>query len=336
MAHGLSEFSDGKASFADAREVAWHRLGTTFNKPEGEGITWEEAVEATKCDITVRQEPLVCQYGEVPGKYLTLTNHPETGEPHVLHVSGERYEPYQNSDCFNLVTDIIRADQSGSHIETVGMYDEFRKFFVTVEVPEGMFVIDPKGANDVNKLYVAVVTSHDQTLATTACITQVRIVCKNTSNYALKNAKSKVTFKHTKNQDVRASQATTTLGLAVRYSTEFADIATQLFQTKVDNQKFFEIIKKFDPRPEDTEGRSNSFWEKRVDAYFGYFSEKKNQPISNTGWGAYNALTEYLDHGKITRGDGQAHAEASIGFRGTMDAKKKKALYVTQEVLELV
>ncbi len=50
-------------------------------------------------------------------------------------------------------------------------------------------VLDPQGANDQTKLYLIVWTSHDGSVAVQAAITPVRVVCQNTLNLAMRNAK---------------------------------------------------------------------------------------------------------------------------------------------------
>ncbi len=81
------------------------------------------------------------------------------------------------------------------------------KFLSGVQVITASTIIDPQGANDETKLYLIVWTSHDGSVAVQAAVTPVRVVCQNTLNLAMRNAKQSFKIRHTQSVEGRIQVA---------------------------------------------------------------------------------------------------------------------------------
>jgi hypothetical protein len=112
--------------------------------------------------------------------------------------------------------------------------------FGTVDIPRTM-VLDPQGANDQTKLYLIVWTSHDGSVAVQAAVTPVRVVCQNTLNLAMRNAKQSFKIRHTQSVEGRIQVARETLGLALGYFDEFEKEAQGLFNQAITDAQFSEL-----------------------------------------------------------------------------------------------
>src|SRR5687768_9878701 len=122
MAHEL-DITNGIASFATAREHAWHRLGQVLPG----GMTAQQALDAAHLSgWNVRKLPLlitgedetVDDAIEVPDKYATVRTNPITGKVEYLGVVGTDFTPIQNEAHADLMNALV--DESGAHFETAG------------------------------------------------------------------------------------------------------------------------------------------------------------------------------------------------------------------------
>jgi len=118
-----------------------------------------------------------------------------------------------------------------------------------VDIPRTM-VLDPQGANDQTKLYLIVWTSHDGSVAVQAAVTPVRVVCQNTLNLAMKNAKQSFKIRHTQSVEGRIQVARETLGLALGYFDEFEVQAKALYSQAITDAEFSKLIQTIYPKPE--------------------------------------------------------------------------------------
>ncbi len=127
-------------------------------------------------------------WNDVSDAHLVLRTNPFNQETDVLATVGKRYKPVQNEELFAFA-DAIHDANADCRWESAGSLKKGKVVFGTVDIPRTM-VIDPQGANDETKLYLIVWTSHDGSVAVQAAVTPVRVVCQNTLNLAMRNAKS--------------------------------------------------------------------------------------------------------------------------------------------------
>lgn len=327
MAHEL-EFVEGKASFA-GRQPAWHALGTVIDD-----LTYGEAMrEAHLADWNVRVAPLTANVDgsnfDVPNAQVVLRDNPADAATEVLAAVGDRYSPVQNEDAFGVVPFL---EDAGARVETAGSIRGGRQVFMSLSIDNG-FVLDPNGANDRVENFLLLSTSHDGSLAIEASSTPVRVVCANTLDFALPNARRAYKVRHTTTAQSRLAEAQAMLVTAQNYFDKFADLASSLYEVEVTNAEFTNIVTGFYPKPNDEKNkRGLTVWEKKVDTLeqlwagggdFDYTLEN----VHGTAWGAVNALTERIDWYRPTRGKGSnTLAIGASGFVASVTNEKQRAL----------
>lgn len=328
---------------------AWHGLGTVVDGL----MTTDEALDlANLSDWNVRKEPLTHTMDdgttfEIPDKFVTTRTNPVTQEREVLAIVGNKYSVMQNEDAFAFTDNV--ADQGGAQWDTAGSLDEGRRVFGSMVLGDGI-VLDPNGRADAIENYLLIATSHDGSLAVTAAITPVRVVCQNTLTMALGNNPRAYAVKHTDRMDLRLQTARKVLGVSHKYLDTFEKEAQTLIQTEITNAKFVDIIGALDPEPtERLNGEGDVLnksaitrWENRRDLLVDIYTGRGDLPFYNerahgTAWGAVQAVVEYADYYRHTRG-GTDLATAALDVRGTDPVTRLKAdaLAATKQVLELV
>lgn len=299
MAHEI-DITDGHASFASARQDAWHRLGTTLDRT----MTADEALGAAHLTgWNVRKAPLTlhettldedgAQTHEVavPERYATIRTNPINGGIDYLGIVGEQYTPVQNEAHADMLTNL--AHDSGAVFETAGALRGGREVFLTMRMPQHLTV----GGVDPVDLYIAALNSHDGSRAFRFVITPVRIVCANTQYIAEARSKGSYSMRHTANIGNRLHQAREALGLAVKGFEDFESTAERMIQETLTTAEFTasaERILKLDRRPvaEWTAGER-----RKISELEGLFAgSSTNAEIRGTAWAGFQAFTEWLDH----------------------------------------
>jgi len=333
-----SEVEDGSVSLAVSlrSNPAWHSFANkVFNQDEA--VTTQQMLAgANLANWNVQLESvgdlLADNYTTVSDNYLVVRDNPvTTGQKDVLSVVGSRYKTVQNEDLFAFA-DNMHDGNSDVYWESAGSLKNGRVVFGTMSIPRTM-VLDPNGANDQTKLYLVVYTSHDGSVAVQSAITPVRVMCQNTLNLAMRNAKQSFKIRHTQTVDGKIAAAREALGLTFSYMDEFEKQAQELFSREVTNAKFSQIINKLYVKPDaDVKGAVKK-WENKVlliDEL--YHNSPTNANIKGTAWGVVNALTERLDYYRTARKGGDSLMAGASGFDPVLTAEKNK---IVKQVLAL-
>lgn len=308
---GVSFFADSKTD-ATGRVSAWHKLGT----PIGHTATAEEALESAhlaRWDVRKRPlrtilDPASDPYSSdlqiaVPGKYATVFTNPVDGKVYPLGVVGERYHPIQNEALATFANALV--DEGGAHFETAGSLSGHSRVFLTMKLPRTFVLEGLDGTQDIAEWYLALFNSHDGTSGLFGITTNVRVVCANTAAAAIRGAHSKFTVRHTENFQSAVSKARESLGLAFEYEDAFEEEARALFETPFGDNEVDEFLKELLKLNSVEEGtaaatrRSNEM--ASIKKLWVSSPTIAGTPIAGTAYGAYNAVTEYVDHFQTTR-----------------------------------
>jgi phage/plasmid-like protein (TIGR03299 family) len=328
MAHNL-EIENGEVAFALRGAPAWHNLANRIFSQDEEVTTATMLEEAKLSNWNVRLSP-VAEYlpetwSDTSDAQLVLRTNPFNGGTDVLATVGKRYKPVQNEELFAFADAIHDADPA-CRWESAGSLKKGRVVFGTVDIPRTM-VLDPQGANDQTKLYLIVWTSHDGSVAVQAAVTPVRVVCQNTLNLAMRNAKQSFKIRHTQSVDGRIQVARETLGLALGYFDEFEKEAQALYSQAITDLEFNKLITSIYPKPETEAKNALKRWENKIVLINDlYHTSPTNETIKGTKWGAFNALTERLDYFRSGRGNSETLMAGASGFDPVLTAEKNKIL----------
>ena len=321
--HDLDMSTDGSAvAFYSHREIPWHKLGTVTEDAK----TAEEALQIAHLDYEVTKVPVTAQVitddgvstVEVPGKFATIRPNPFTGELEALGVVGSQYEVVQNRANTGFLDALVGL--SGSYFETMGALNGGRTVFASMKAPKGLLI----GGHDAVDLYLVARNSHDGTSPFSVIATPIRPVCRNTLTAGASVARATWTRRHTRNvlNDIEAAQQS--LGVAWNVWDEFEHKANGMFDTEVTKAEFDAIIGKVFPEPAGATDRSKRQHAEKLDAIRTVYASPTQDGIRGTAWGAYNAITEYVDWVLPVRGSDTARAER-IANGGWVEATKQAA-----------
>jgi len=328
MSHMLETYGD-MATFASLREPAWHGLGTVFDQE----VTTSEMLSLAHLDgWNVRLEDI-----NLPGRshrdyFAVVRTNPFDGGVDSLGVVGERYKVLQNEELFQFGDNI----GDGARWETAGSIKNGTVVFGSLAIDRES-VIDAKGVNDVIRSYLLVHTSHDGSLAIQASITPVRVVCQNTLNMAVgprgKGAKQSFRIRHTQTVQGKVQAAREALGLAHTYLDSFDEMAKTLFEQKVTDEKFFDIITTAYPKPEKDAKGAFTKWDNKVQTISDIYNSDTCVGIRGTAWGTLNAMTERIDWFRNPRGgNAESVLAAASGFDAATNAEKNRLTSIVKEL----
>lgn len=285
--HGLDTSLGSTALYSSV--PAWHGLGKVILG----GVTDVDTVlEAAGIAYQVELVPARYQWRDEtrthPGRYHTVRT--DTGTS--LGVVGKDYEVIQNRDGFAFLQELV--DDSQVIWESAGALREGRKVFISLRLPKHVRV-DVGGIDDEIVPFLTAVNSHDGWSPFTVCVTPWRPVCANTERFAVRDAYSRWTIRHTKSARDRVREARRTLGLSVRYFDQWAREETALARTNLAIDEFQNLLSELWPLEDDATARRKRNAEARRERVTALF-ENEAQRTGRTAYAGERAVTEYLDH----------------------------------------
>ncbi len=170
MAHEL-DYTTGRAGMAYVGATPWHGLGQKLTAGQSIDV-WR--VEAG-LDYSVKRAPVTYEVGEdlsmeMPGRDVLYRS--DTGG--ALSVVSKDYRVVQPGEVLEFFEEL--ANIGGFDLETAGSLSDGKRIWALAKVNDGAPVI----GHDVVRPYVLLATSYDGTMATTAKMTAIRVVCNNT------------------------------------------------------------------------------------------------------------------------------------------------------------
>ena len=307
MAHGLMEYD----WMLSNKERPWHGIGTVVQ----EAPTSDDAIRIAKLDWTVEQFPVFANGNEVSGYFANVRS--DTNE--AFGVVRSRYKVVQNNEAFDFVDGIVQNKHIKARYETAGSLFNGRRIFLLVKLPNKQILGD-----DVEN-YLFFTNSHDGTSALTAGISNVRVVCNNTLQLAIKNAERIWRCRHTTNIEGKKQQAKEALGLAVSYMGKMEETAEELAAVKINQDKFFAMFTDALRK----QSYSDKSSEEITDRIITIYNEKDDlQNFIGTGWGMYNAVADYCSNTVALRRTKNENERKLVDF---FDGSK--LLQLSQDVL---
>ena len=275
MSAGLEQYD----WMMSVKERPWHGIGTVVE----DAPTSEDAIRIARLDWTVNQFPVFANGNQIPGVFANVRS--DTNE--ALGIVRNRYKIVQNTEAFDFVDGIVSNKEIECKYETAGSLFNGRRIFLLVKLPNKELLGD-----DVEN-YLFFTNSHDGSSALTAGITNVRVVCNNTLQMALKDAKRIWRCKHTTNIESKKQQAREALGLAITYMDKMEETAEKLASIKISKDKFvtafsnrLDSIRYNEKAKNETINRIVTIYEEKDDL----------QNFRGTGWGIYNATADFISN----------------------------------------
>jgi len=317
MGHNIN-IRNGKASFMYYGEAPWHRLGTRLDQP----ATAKEAIEAAGLDFTVEKVAIKTEPGDfpVPRYYATVRTDSNT----VLGVVGSRYTPIQNRDAFVTFDALVGADEAIYH--TAGVLGEGERIWILAKLPDYIRV----RGDDVVEKYLLLSNTHDGSSPVRVKLTPIRVVCQNTLSVALYGSEQEVRIRHTNGAEAKLAHAYEILGLTNHLYGQLETIFKGMAQKRIDQRegsRYVTGVFRNDP-PILSINRLKPVHDKIFELME---TGSGSGETRGTLWGAYNAITECVDHIRRSTVLNDRHLN-SVWF-GRGEAIKKRAFQAAVDML---
>jgi phage/plasmid-like protein (TIGR03299 family) len=283
------EVRNGQASMVYVGEVPWHKLGKRFDKR----LTVTEALIESNARYLVEKWPMhyvdphtpdLVAY-EADDIFATV----RTDTKDALGFVGKDYTIVQNEVAFNFLNPIL--DAKAGIIETLGVLGNGSTAWALIRLPE-MIVISKK--DEIGK-YVLVFNGFNGKQKIRAKYTPIRVVCENTLNMALSGLDTEVAIRHTTNAEMALAEAHKVMGMANAVSKAIEPIYQRMALTKITDKQLLDYVAALIPIDEDSKRTT------RKDNIRGEIMRLHEAGAGasftrGTLWGAFNAVTEYVDH----------------------------------------
>jgi phage/plasmid-like protein (TIGR03299 family) len=269
------------------REVPWHGLGIRVE----EAAASDEALRIAGLDWKVIQKPIMTSgYEPIPGYKANVRNIDNS----VLGVVTDRYSIVQNEEAFAF-TDALLGE--GVRYETAGSLQGGRRVWMLAKLPEKYII----GGERIEP-FLVFSNSHDGSAAIKVCMTPVRVVCQNTLNLALSQARRSWSAKHTGNVQYRLHEARETLGLAHLYMETLGAEFNSLNRVKLSDSRVMEYINELLPLPDEaTAIQQKNMGQLRDDMKMRYFDAPDLKGMAKNGYRFICAVSDFATHSKPLR-----------------------------------
>lgn len=330
MAHNIAT-TNGKSSIFTVGKLPWHGLGKNFS--EDVWLTPSEALQESGCDFEVDTFELLSTEVKIDNKVLVPSGQKmktqgvyRKDNGTVLGEIGPNTHLYQNKDAFEWFTPMI--DSKEVKFECAGALGLGEKVWALARIMnEGKEIV--KG--DEVKSFLLLSNSHDGSMAVRVGFTPIRVVCANTLS-AAHNCKSSMLirvrhgqFIHS-NMDMLRSMLNTVKKNFETTVEQYKLLASRGVNTQ-DLEKYVKLALEVDLKAKKISTRTlNTIQSIITNMEIGLGSDIKG--VRGTYWGAYNAVTEYLNyeagHSNDTRID-------SLWF-GRNSVRNSRALEIALEL----
>ena len=269
------------------RETPWHGLGIRVE----EALTSEDALVAAGLNWRVNQKPIFTSDGRAIPNYKANVRDRDSK---VLGVVTDRYKVVQNDEAFAF-TDALLGE--GVKYETAGSLQEGRRVWMLAKLPEKYII-----GGETIEPFLVFSNSHDGSAAIKVSMTPIRVVCQNTLNLALADARRTWSAKHTGSIQTRMHEARETLGLAHLYMKNLGREIDRLGRIKITDSKVMELINELIPMPDDaTAIQRKNVTQQRDDIKIRYFEAPDLKVHSKNGFRFVNAVSDFATHAKPLR-----------------------------------
>ena len=290
MAHNINR-NNGKDSIVWTGKTPWHRLGTALP----EAFTAAEALTHGGLDYAVEKIGLMTADGQpVPNRYGLR----RTDTKAVLGVCAGMYQPLQNRDAFAFFDGAFGKDKA--RYEVAGVLGQGERVWLLARLPGEFEVIKGDAVNQ----FLLLTNGFDTNEPVRARFTPIRVVCQNTLTAAMATNASEMRVQHIGNVKAKLEIA----GKLLRAAGLFFDEAAGVFQgfarqsmKSADIRGFAsEVITgtRLDNLDELHPVTRNRILKVEELHETGVGHDIKG--VRGTLWGAYNAVTEYVDHARTS------------------------------------
>lgn len=264
------------------RERPWHGLGERVE----EALCSSDAMKLAGLNWSVIQKPIFTEEGaEIQG----FKANTRSKDDKVLGIVTNRYKVVQNSEAFEFTDNLLG---NGVRYETAGSLMEGKKVWLLAKLPEEYMI-----AGDKVESYLVFSNTHDGSGGIKVAITPVRVVCNNTLNLALHDAKRIWSTIHVGDIYKKLDEARKTLLYADRYMYKLKIEGEVLRRISHSDKKVMEYIEQLIPMPDNaTKTQESNIDILRTDMKLRYFEAPDLVDIPKNAWRFINSVADFATH----------------------------------------
>jgi phage/plasmid-like protein (TIGR03299 family) len=172
--------------------------------------------------------------------------------------------------------------------------------------------------DDIVEKYLLIVNSYDGSYAVHVIETPIRVVCQNTMNAALNNAKAGFYQKHYQSMNFDVAQIRGQLGWVNDKFNVLEQAYQKMAKVQIDDatkKKYFEFVLNWPVKQEDVTAQFRNKME-TLDYLFTEGRGQDNPEVKGSVWAGYNAVTEFVDYG--FRKDTASRARSALMGAGSL------------------
>lgn len=308
--------------YGESREMPWNVMGGAL---ASNADTVAQALAETGLDYTVRMTPLEGVEREVDDDGLTVgetrldadewravVRPMPDGTDRIIGVTGRRFRPIQNVDAFAPADYLV--SEFGAKVTGAADFRNGKASLLVVDLARPISLTRTDGGEDPLNLYLLIKNAHDGSAALTMALTAMRLACTNAVQAAIANAERSWKVSHTPKADARLQVARQSMLAAIDYHDAFQEKAQAMIDTAMVDAEFDKIISRLWAVKPDAEGVAAERRRAIQDEVRAIYHDSPTlDGVRGTRWGAYSAVTEWLDHFRPVKGDEAAsRAEGAL------------------------
>ena len=271
------------------REKPWHGIGTMVT----EAPTSADALRLAGLDWQVEQTPVFTEdLMEIPNYKANI----RSTDRAVLGIVTDKYQIVQNAEAFEFTDSIVGETENGVvTYETAGSLAGGKKIWLLAKMPTQKILDD-----DIEP-YMVFSNTHDGSGAIRIAMTPIRVVCQNTLNLALNNAKRQWSTKHMGNMQSKLEEARMCLKLADQNMHNLDIEADRLANATLRKEQIDEILDELFPIDDNaTDRKKRNVQSMKDDFYVAYFMPDILK-FGESAYRAVNAMSDVVTHARPKR-----------------------------------
>jgi phage/plasmid-like protein (TIGR03299 family) len=307
-----------------SRKAVWDMAFQDQIADTGTYATATEMLEAAGLkDWNVDKKPIYVgrKGAQIPRKFATVR---ADGTP--LGIVGPGYKVLQMEEAFGFGDNIV--DSGDAKWERAGSLRGGALVFGCMEFAHLGITVPGDEADGQMKPYLLMVNSFDGGSPFQGIITFVHPRCTNTFEMAVSGGHSRFRIRHTGTLEGKIQMAREALGITFGHVQEATEYISRLALKHLVDDQVEAIFKEVWPISE-TATEAHVEEAAATKAFELYNTSPTVAPIIGTAWGAFNAVTEYIDHVadyKEGRTNSLADVKTNSILFGTAGSRKERAL----------
>ena len=293
----------------NGRRLLWEGLGSDVRSAGSAN----EVCKLAGLDYEVKTEGIFTADGQQIPNMVATRRYDHNVPSTVYGVVSNRYTPVQNQTGFEFIDALFNHD--GFEVETAGQFDDGKIVWVEAKLPQRNMAeekIDP---------YLVFTNRHDGKGSVRIFLTPVRIICKNTLNYAIKGAQNRTfSVRHTTTAEQRLGVAKETVNNYFSYLNAMEKVIEHQKRVLLTDNHLDEMINRL--LPFDDEEDSTRVKERVManrDELKRYYNASDLDGVGNNGFRFINAVSDWATHRTPSR---QTANYANNLFQNTLNGNE--------------